>query len=331
MTLNKIISSVSLLSVILAAMSISTFAAEKPMTFDGNIHNNSLSVSPDEKTAVVSISDQPRLVVYDLAKGKVRKIINGYVTPRNIVYAPSGNVFYVSDSSLGTINKIDAHNFKTLSSIPLGAGVFGTTLNKNGTTLYANNQASSTVSVINLANERTQSVITGFSQPRQGIRLSPDNSSLYVTNFLGDKITIVNTENNKIEGEITGFNKIRAISITADGKTLFAANSGANNIAVVDIDLREIVKTIPVGKEPYGAALAADGKHLYSGNLGDNTLSEIDLNSMQVTASIPGFKEPRQAIVFSKDSKSAYVLNVDLSLSKLDISTRKITQIIVPY
>ncbi|MFX8437299.1 phosphate ABC transporter substrate-binding protein, partial [Acinetobacter baumannii] len=86
--------------------------------------------------------------------------------------------------------------------------------------------------------------ITGFAQPRQGVRLSPDGAKLYVTNFLGDKVTIVDTQTDKIEGEITGFNKIRAISVTADGKTLFAANSGSNDIAVVDIAARRVTGTV---------------------------------------------------------------------------------------
>lgn len=308
-------------------LSVSTQAAQASdtrWTFDGAIHNNSLAVSPDEMTAVVSYSERPDVVVYDLRTNKVRAVLHGYVTPRNIVFAPSGNVFYISDSSLGVVDKIDTNTLKIVSKIPVGAGAFGTTISKDGERLYINNQAASTVTVVDLKNEQPKAVITGFAQPRQGVRLSPDGKTLYVTNFLGDKITIVNSQTNKIEGEISGFNKIRAISVTADGKTLFAANSGSNTIAVVDVDKKEIVKTIAVGKDPYGAALTPNESAVYSGNLADNTLSVISLPSMQVTATISGFKQPRQAIVFTHDGKFAYVLNEDLSLSKVDLASKKI-------
>lgn len=67
----------------MAFLLISTIAgaAEARWTFDGDIHNNSLAVSPDEKTAVASYSERSDVVVYDLAAGKVRKVMKGYVTP----------------------------------------------------------------------------------------------------------------------------------------------------------------------------------------------------------------------------------------------------------
>lgn len=319
-------------AILTSALTVSAFAqaTEVRWTFDGNIHNNSLAVSPNESLAVVSYSERPDVVIYNLKTNKVKAVLHDFVTPRNIVFSPSGNYFYVSDSSLGVIEKIDSETLKVLSKIPVGAGAFGTTMTKNGHTLYINNQAASTVTVYDLEKEQPAAVITGFAQPRQGVRLSPDEQILYVTNFLGDKISIVNTNTNKIDGEISGFNKIRAISIAADGKTLFAANSGSNTIAVVDIDKKEIVKTIQVGKDPYGAALTPDGSALYSGNMADNSLSVIALPSMQVTATITGFQHPRQAIVFSHDGKFAFVLNEDLSLSKVDLAAKKIVGSIKP-
>lgn len=305
-------------------------AANARWTFDGEIHNNSLAVSANETTAVVSYSERPDVVVYDLKNNQVRGVLHGYVTPRNIVFSPSGDTFYISDSSLAVITKVDTATLKTLSTIPTGVGAFGTAISKDGKTLYLNNQATSTVTVFDLVKEQPMAIISGFSQPRQGIKLSPDGQKLYVTNFAGDKISIVNNQTNKIEGEIAGFNKIRAISITANGKTLFAANSGSNTIAVVDLETKQIVKTIAVGKDPYGAALTPNEAEVYSGNLGDNTLSVISLPTMRVTATITGFKQPRQAIVFAHDGKTAFVLNEDMSLSKVDLDTKKIVGSINP-
>lgn len=299
-------------------------SAAARMTFDGNIKNNSLALSPDESTAVVSYSERPDVVVYNLRKGEVRGVLRGYVTPRNIVFAPDGKSFYVSDSSLGEVVKVATDNLKTLTHLSAGPGAFGTALNKDGSKLYVNNQATSTVTRFDTGTDQARAVITGFAQPRQGVRLSPDGSKLYVTNFLGDKVTIVDTQTDKVEGEITGFSKIRAISVTTDGKTMFAANSGTNNIAVVDIAKREILGIVPVGKDPYGAALTPDGRFVYSGNLADNSVSVIEVDTLKVVATITGFKQPRQAIVFTQDGKLAYVLNEDLSVSKVDRASQQI-------
>lgn len=305
-------------------------AAEPRATFDGQIRNNSLAISPDETTAIVSYSERSELIVYNLKTGKVRQVLRGFITPRNIVFAPSGTVFYVSDSTLGVVAKIESGSFKALSRLPVGPGVFGTAISRDGRTLYATNQAANTVTVYDLDSEHPRAVITGFTQPRQGIRLGPDGRKLFVTNFLGDKVIIVDTQTNKIDGEISGFNKLRAISITSDGGTLFAANSGSNTIAVVDLARREIVKTIPVGNDPYGAAPTPDGRFVYTGNLKDNSLSVIALPSLAVVATVTGLKEPRQAIVFTKDSRTAFVLNEDLSVATVDVTTHRVVSTMRP-
>jgi YVTN family beta-propeller protein len=308
-----------------------TAAAPMPRwTFDGAIHNNSLAVSPDETIAVASYSERPDVIVYDLRTGAYRAVLHGYITPRNIVFEPSGHSFYISDSSLGRIDRVDSRSLQVLSNLSTGAGAFGTTISADGGTLYVNNEAVSTVTRFDLTHERADAVITGFAQPRQGVRLSPDGATLFVTNFLGDKITLVDTRRNTISGEIAGFNKIRAISISADGKTLYAANSGSNSVSVVDVGQHRIVMSIPVGRDPYGAALSPDGKTVYSGNLADNSLSVIDVATQRVVNTITGFDEPRQAIVFNHAGSVAYVLNKDLSVSKVDLVAGRITETLRP-
>ena len=147
--------------------------------------------------------------------------------------------------------------------------------------------------------QQPRAVITGFAQPRQGVRLSPDGKALYVTNFVGDEITIVDTASNKITGEITGFDKLRAISVTADGKTIFAANSGSNTIAC---RRRQAIGSLPRSRsaKTRTALRSPDGQFVYAGNLGDSTVSVIAVASHKVVATITGFKKPRQAIVFTR-------------------------------
>ncbi|WP_066389113.1 beta-propeller fold lactonase family protein [Neobacillus mesonae] len=292
--------------------------------FDSYITNNALAISPDEKTAIVSDSRESSLLVYDLVKGKMRKTINGFVTPRNIVFIDNGTQFVVSDSTLGTLLFFNTKTLKLEEEIVVGPGAFGTAVSPDQRTMYVNNQAHSTVTVVNLEKRKPVEVITGFAQPRQGITVSKDGKSVFVTNFEGDKVSVIDAPTNDIVREITGFSKIRAISVSADGSKLYAANSGRNSISVVDLTKGENIDEIAVGQEPYGAALSPDGKWLFASNKADNTLNVITASDNQVIGTIKGFLEPRQAIVFSSDSARAYVLNRDLSISLVDVKSQTI-------
>jgi YVTN family beta-propeller protein len=298
--------------------------------FDGDIRNNTLAVSPDERLAIVGNSQTDHLKVYDLKRGVLQTSLPGFVTQRNIVFSPDGQHFYVTDSSKGVLERWNAQSFRLEDSLALGPGAFGSAIDKQGTRLYVNNQASNTVSVVDLANWRVLKVITGFSGPRQGVKLLPDNSVLYVTNFRSDKLSVVDTASLTLRGEISGFNKIRAISLSADGKTLYAANSGNDTLAKADTPSGRIVSTVSVGREPYGAALRPDGKALYAGNLKSNSLTEVSLPAFKATAQIEGLRGPRQAISFSQDSRTAWALNEDLSVVELDLASRRIERELKP-
>lgn len=297
-------------------------------SFDREIKNNSLAISPDESIALASYSDSVHVKVYNIQTGRTIKNIGGFLTPRNIVFSPDGKVFYVTDSGLGLLLVYDAVTLKMIKTYPIGYGAFGSTLNKDGDLIFINNEAASTVTVIDLTKKTAKGIIAGFAQPRQGIKLNPANTKLYVTNFANDKITVVDVATLRIDSSIRGFNKIRAISITKNGNILFAANSGTNSIAVVDLKTGNVHKEISVGKDPYGAALSPDETILLSGNKLDNTLSVVDIGKLANIKTITGFKEPRQAIVFSKNGKQVFVLNNDLSVSIVSLAANKIIRTI---
>jgi len=303
-------------------------AANAPYKFDDNIENNSLAVSPDERLAVASYSPDPGVKVYDLQDGSLVTTLPGFITPRNILFTPDGKQILISDSTRGVVVIVDAKTFRDVAIIPIGAGAFGTALDAQGKRLYVNNEAADTVTVVDLANRQTIAVLTGFSQPRQGVKLNPAGNLLFITNFAGDKVVVVDTSTLIPVHEITGIKGIRAISITADGNTLYAASSVTNSVAVVDLKTYTIRMFVPVGNDPYGAALSPDGSRVYSGNKLDNTLTIIDTSDNKPIGTITGFNEPRQAIVFGQHGAVAYVLNKDLSIAVVDLKAQKIIRTI---
>ena len=288
-------------------------------SFDGDIKNNSLAISPNETIAVACYSDSLKVKVYNIKTDKVIKNISGFINPRNIIFYPDGKIFYITDSTLGLLIAYYALTLKVVKTYPVGYGAFGSTTNQNGDPIFMNNEAACTITVIELVSKSVKKIITGFAQPRQGIKLNPANTKLYVTNFANDKITVVDVVTLKIDTTISGFNKIRAVDITKDGNRLFAANSGTNSIGVLNVITGDFIKGISVGGDPFAASLSPDEKIHLSGNKMDNTLSVIDKASLTNIKTISGFKEPRQAIVFSKKAKQVYVLNNDLTVNDVSL------------
>lgn len=159
--------------------------------FDTHITNNSLAVSPDEQIAIVSDSREHSILVYDLAKGKLRKKIDGFGSPRNIVFIDGGSEFVVSDSTLGTLRFYSIKNFTLKDEVVVGPGAFGTAVSPDGKKMYVNNQAHNSVTVVDLVKRKPIDVITGFAQPRQGIKVSSDGKFHWCNDYILWKVSIV--------------------------------------------------------------------------------------------------------------------------------------------
>lgn len=159
--------------------------------FDTHITNNSLAVSPDEQIAIVSDSREHSILVYDLAKGKLRKKIDGFESPRNIVFIDGGSEFVVSDSTLGTLRFYSIKNFTLKDEVVVGPGAFGTAVSPDGKKMYVNNQAHNSVTVVDLVKRKPIDVITGFAQPRQGIKVSSDGKFHWCNDYILWQVSIV--------------------------------------------------------------------------------------------------------------------------------------------
>lgn len=291
--------------------------------FDKDIKNNSMAISTDETIAVVSNSEYNTVKVYDLATKTLKKELTNFGTPRNIEFSTDGNSFYISDSSHGAILEYDTDTLTLKRKMDLAKGAFGFTIIDN--TMFVNNQAESTVTMLDLNSGEITKVIEGFAQPRQGIISSVDDTKVYVTNFKGDDIRVIDLETLEISQTISGIPAIRAISV--DDTFLYAASSKDGTISVIDATTGEIYKTIKTGDETYGAALSPNADIILAGNKASNNVSVIDVNDdYKVINTIEGLNEPRQAIVYSNNDGEAYVLNKDLSIAKVNYQTAEIIE-----
>ncbi|CRK62003.1 hypothetical protein [Alloactinosynnema sp. L-07] len=310
-----------------------------PAPFASGISNNSMAVSPDQTIAVVTNSETQYLRVLRLSDGFELHKIGGYTSPRNILFHPDGHSITVTDDTLGVLDEISMSTYKVIKRLPLGAGVMGTAQSQSadGITLWATNHAAGTVTVIDPVLQRPTAVITGFTQPRQGIAVAPKQNQVYVTDIGANHITRVDMATNTKVDDIGSFVAVRGLSFNNEGTKAFVADSGKDGVGD-SVSIIDTTTTPPTqkkielqGKRPYGAVLSHDQKTLLTGNHGDNSLTTLDPETGAVLGNVGNDDRlvgPRQAIVFSDDAPLAWVLNADLTIAVIDLSDPKNPKIV---
>ncbi|MCC7341370.1 MAG: hypothetical protein IT170_09815, partial [Bryobacterales bacterium] len=220
-----------------------------------------IAVKPNrqgEQIAVVPLTFNNQLAIFDVAKGVLLRKAKTEIAPFGAVLNAEGSVAYVSNwggrepvegdmtlptglapdadqvvvdrfgvASTGSVTRVDVATGKATHSIPVGLHPTGMALDEAAGLLYVANGNEDSVSIINLRQNRVTR--TFHIQP-------------FATKAKGVAPT--------------------ALAISGDGATLYAACGGINAVAVIDTRKWRVEGLIPTGWYPNGLDLSPDGKDL---------------------------------------------------------------------
>ncbi len=114
---------------------------------------------------------------------------------------------------------------------------------------YVTNQASSTVTVLDVVNVRLDRELPVGENP-VAVAASPMLNEVYVLNA-GTRggqgsISVIDCEHNSVVATIAVGSNPDAIDVDAKGKLAYVANRGSNSVSVVDLETRRAVAQIGV-------------------------------------------------------------------------------------
>jgi YVTN family beta-propeller protein len=295
------------------------------------------TMSPDGKTVLVSNDGQYRqsLSVIDAASGQVRQSLS-YDSPEalfvGLAFSPDGRHAYASAGGNNKIRTYDVTPDGKLAegaSIPLPttnpAGITvnhfpaGLAVSADGTTLWAANSLSNSVSVIDLGT-RVVKVIPAGSNP-YAVALAPDGHTAYVSDWGGSDLTVIDTATGTPKGTIEVGEHPSALKVNAARGELYVADTDSDQVSVVNLASRSLSRSIdlapyknaPVGSNPNALALSPEGDTLYVANAGASAVDVIQLGGRngttdKIAGRIPTGWYPT-GLEVAHDGKSIFVAN----------------------
>src|ERR1700693_405313 len=120
----------------------------------------------------------------------------------------------------------------------------GPTAAQAQTLAYVTNQCSTTVTVIDTANNAIVATIPIGAVPA-GAAITPDGTRVYVADEGSNTISVISTTSNTVIATIPVGVAPVAIAITPDGTRAYVANEADSTISVIDTATNTVVATIP--------------------------------------------------------------------------------------
>lgn len=242
---------------------------------EGGVTGHEVAVSQDGRLAYVPIygnsgvgkpgTDGKNMVVVDIAS---RKVVGNLdfgrgVRPHCAVFGPKDGLLYVTTELDKSIAVISPKTLKIVGAIPTSQPESHMlAISPDGKRGYTANVGPGTVSVLDMANRKTITVIP-VSKEVQRIAVSSDGKLVFTSDQTKPQLAVIDASNNKIKTWIPlpGFGY--GAAPTGDGHWLVIAVPSANQVAVVDLKTMKVAHVIDVPAAPQETLIRPDGKIAY--------------------------------------------------------------------
>jgi YVTN family beta-propeller protein len=161
---------------------------------------------------------------------------------------------------------------RVIATVTVGTNPAAVAANLTTNKIFAVNQGSNTVTVIDGATNSTSTVKVGLSP--SAVAVNPVTNKIYVVNTAGNTVTVVDGGTYSTKTVPTGSSP-QAVDINTVTNKIYVANTVDNTVTVIDGG-NNATATVTVGLRPIAVAVNPTTNRIYTANSGDGTVTIIN-------------------------------------------------------
>ena len=191
-------------------------------------------------------------------------------------------LFYPTYDPLGgrvytlTVNEA-ANQLEFLNKLTVGDNPRALAFDGAGVNLYVGNYDSSSVSVINLAQNAVTATIQLQSSEPCAFALA--GNLLFVACSGGNQVCVIDTSNNSTKAPITAGVQPSSLTLDQNEARLFVTNFQGGSVTVIDTATSAVTATLQVGNGPSAAEITESGNLMFVSNYWDKSLTVVDISN----------------------------------------------------
>ncbi|WP_244437520.1 YVTN family beta-propeller repeat protein [Roseivivax isoporae] len=139
---------------------------------------------------------------------------------------------------------------------------------KDGTRLFVSSEIGGTVSVMDIAEDGSPTLVEKISfevpgiQPEWlqpvGVKVTDDGSRVFVALGPANRVAVIDGESLEVLDYIVVGQRVWQLAFTPDQKYLITTNGNSNDVTVIDVAEAEAIRSIQVGEQPWGVVVQPD-------------------------------------------------------------------------
>jgi YVTN family beta-propeller protein len=214
---------------------------------------------------------------------------------------------YVANYRAGAVSILRAADNIQVGSVRAGEGTFGVAITPDGSRVYAANNLSHNVSVIQTSDNTVIATLPAAGP--HSVAIKPGGSYAYVADHNSTHVSVFRVADNTLVTRVEVGANPYGLAFTPDGSYLYVANTNSADVSVIRTADNTVTTTLAVGASPRGVAVTPDGARVYILNEFSNSISVFRTADNSLVATIPAGNGPFD-VAITPDGSRAYVTNI---------------------
>lgn len=259
----------------------------------------------DESTLPPADKGADGIAVFDVASGKVLRVLRGISDPEQVAVSPDGTTLYVASEDTGRVMFMDANQGAIRSTLVVGGEPEGLAVSPDGALVYATSEEDSTIAVIDAAQPRVLSRIPVGERPRT-IAFLPSGERAFVPGENDATLSVIDVRTSEVVGRtVIPGETVRPMGVVVSptGGEVFVTTGRGGRLAKFDATTLALSDEAEVGERPWGVALSPDGRYVFTANGPSDDVTMLDTRSLDVVTRFKAGGRPWGVAIVPADNQ----------------------------
>lgn len=261
---------------------------------DGRLLYIALSGSPNAGPGVDGSTLPPAdkaadgIAVFDVAAGKVVRVLRGISDPEQIAVSPDGNTLYVASEDTGRVMFMDARRGVVRATLVVGGEPEGLAASPDGKLVYATSEEDSTIAVIDAVQPQVLTRIAVGKRPRTIAFLR--SARAFVPGENDASLSVIDVLTSTVARRVTipgDMVRPMGVAVSPTGERVFVTTGRGGKLVRFDAGTLAATGETAVGERPWGVTLSPDGRFAFTANGPSNDVTMVDTATMKAVARFP--------------------------------------------
>ena len=216
--------------------------------------------------------------VFDVAAGRLQRVLKGVSDPEQVAASPDGSRVYVASEDAASLVILDPRSGAVVGKVLVGQEPEGVAVSPDGGLVLVTLEDEGVVAIVDPRGQKVVGRIPVGKRPRS-VLIAHDGASAFVSEEASASVARLDLGKRSLIARAQlpdKGDKPMGLALSSDGRTLFVTTGRGGHVLALDANDLHTTGSAAIGPRPWGVAVSPDGRRLYTADGPADAVAVLD-------------------------------------------------------